>query len=308
MNQSSQWRLLPHELFFGLFLVEMWARLASTSGLFDGDALIYSLLIIVNVALICWCRGDGANRRWRVTLVFYAVAMNVAFAGMKTAIPKIHPHSADAALHHLDSLLVGTNLSLRLQPLVRPLLTDLLSGCYLLFFPFLAISMIAQLRTHMSVLKRFLVGLFTVYGIGFIGYSFVPAAGPGKYLAGAFTVPLDGGYLTVLNELVVAVGSNGADVFPSLHCAVSCFLLFFARRHSPVVFRVALIPCVGLWISTIYLRYHYAVDVVCGFALAALGLWLARRTSSAADGKACLFTTPAFCPAAENYQQHHVHT
>jgi membrane-associated phospholipid phosphatase len=34
---------------------------------------------------------------------------------------------------------------------------------------------------------------------------------------------------------------------------------------------------VGLWVSTIYLRYHYAVDLVCGFGLAALALWLSNR-------------------------------
>jgi membrane-associated phospholipid phosphatase len=33
----------------------------------------------------------------------------------------------------------------------------------------------------------------------------------------------------------------------------------------------------GLWVSTIYLRHHYAVDLLAGWALAPLALWLAPR-------------------------------
>ena len=137
-----------------------------------------------------------------------------------------------------------------------------------------------QSPTHfklMDLLKKFVIGLFTIYGLGFLGYSFVPAAGPCHALAAQYSVPLTGGWITGWNAAVVAKGSNGVDVFPSLHCAVSCFLLFFDRRHRPWRYRIYLLPCIGLWFSTIYLRYHYLVDVICGFALAAFALWLASR-------------------------------
>jgi membrane-associated phospholipid phosphatase len=62
------------------------------------------------------------------------------------------------------------------------------------------------------------------------------------------------------------------DVFPSLHCAASAFVLAFDRRQSRGRFWVFLVPVVGLWFSTLYLRFHYLVDLVAGFALAALAL------------------------------------
>jgi membrane-associated phospholipid phosphatase len=33
----------------------------------------------------------------------------------------------------------------------------------------------------------------------------------------------------------------------------------------------------GLWVSTIYLRHHYAVDLIAGWLLAPLAVWLAPR-------------------------------
>jgi membrane-associated phospholipid phosphatase len=129
----------------------------------------------------------------------------------------------------------------------------------------------------LPLLRKLMAGLFTIYGLGFLGYSFVPAAGPYLALPDEFTVPLTGWAITKFNAFVVANGSNGVDVFPSLHCAISCFLLFFDRQHARWRHRLYLAPCMGLWLATIYLRYHYVVDVVAGFALATFALWVANR-------------------------------
>jgi hypothetical protein len=277
MKPPDHGRLLPHELFFGLFLVVTWMRLGCAAGFLGRDALLYFVLIAANVGAVWFCRSDGTSLRWRLGLLFYPLAMNVVFFQMKTAIPKIHPQRMDAWLEQIDRLGIGTNLSLRLQPLAHPALTEFFSFCYLLFFPYLAFSMIYYFCGEVELLKKFVIGFFTIYGIGFLGYSLVPAAGPCLAMAGQFTVPLTGWWITKWNAAVVAGGSNGVDVFPSLHCAISSFLLFFDRRHRPWRFRLYLVPAAGLWLSTIYLRYHYLIDVICGFALAAFALWLARR-------------------------------
>jgi membrane-associated phospholipid phosphatase len=180
----------------------------------------------------------------------------------------------------VDAQIIGTNLSLRFQPFVQPVLTEFFSLCYFLFFIFLLLSFVYYGAGEIGLLKKFTSGLFTLYGVGFIGYTLLPAAGPWVALAGQFETPLTGWAVTRLNDAVVRAGSNGVDVFPSLHCAVSTYLLFFDRWHRRWRYRLYLVPCVGLWISTIYLRYHYFIDCVCGFALAAAALWLVkpRRT------------------------------
>ena len=99
-------------------------------------------------------------------------------------------------------------------------------------------------------------------------------------MAGQFHTPLVGWAITRANDAVVHAGSNGVDVFPSLHCAVTTFLLFFDRWHRRWRFWLYVVPCVGLWLSTIYLRYHYFVDCLCGFALASVALWLVRPRKS----------------------------
>ncbi len=53
--------------------------------------------------------------------------------------------------------------------------------------------------------------------------------------------------------------------FPSSHVGIAVLVLIFAFRH--VSWRVSLIyavVCVSLTLSTVYCRYHYAIDVIAG--------------------------------------------
>ena len=277
MNEPDRLRLLPHEIAFGAFLAYAWVRLVIAQGPAGGQSLLYLGLIVIQVAAITWGRRKESNVRWRIRLVVFPILMNAVFFSMGATVGAMHPAKEDALLERIDQALVGTTPSLTMQALVAPILTEAMSLCYLTFFPYLAISMILYFCGDVETLKKFFAGLFTIYAIGFIGYSLLPAAGPYVAMAGQFTVPLDGGFFTTLNHQVVLKGSNGVDVFPSLHCAVSGFILGFDFIHRRRRFLLYVAPCAGLWISTIYLRYHYLVDVIAGFALCAACLWMVSR-------------------------------
>ena len=58
------------------------------------------------------------------------------------------------------------------------------------------------------------------------------------------------------------------DAFPSLHTANAVTVLLVALRHERRLLWVYTLPVAGLVVATMYLRFHYAVDVVVGVALA----------------------------------------
>jgi len=270
-------RLMIHEWVFGLYLLVMAAGLLVAEGFADADTLVYLGLIAGNIAVIAACESRPGVGRWRIRLGYYAIAFNVAFQQMRTAIPAIRGWRADEALRSADAWLFGETPSVLIEPWMGPWLSDLMSVCYFLFLPYLFVSLVWYLFAPLPLARRFYSGLFTLYGVGFLGYLCVPAAGPYLAMPEAFTQPIEGSWITRVNAAVIGAGSNGTDVFPSLHVAVSCYLLFFDRRYKPWRFRAYLVPCVGLWASTIYLRYHYFVDLVAGYALAAASLWIALR-------------------------------
>jgi hypothetical protein len=277
MSPLPRCKLLPHEWCFGGFLIVHWLRLVAAAGVLDPHALLYAALLIANIAVIARCLRHETDLRWKVRLWFYPVAMNAAFFTMGQTVAKVFTGRCDGALAAIDRACFGDLLSVRAGTIASPFLTEISSFCYFLFFPYLVVSWFYGAWRGVPLLRRLFTGIFTIYGIGFLGYSLVPAAGPYLAFPDAFAGPLQGWGVTRLNAAVVASGSNGVDVFPSLHCAVSAYLLFFDRRHAPWRYRLYLIPCVGLWFATVYLRYHYFADVVAGFALAAFALRMAMR-------------------------------
>ena len=272
--------LLPHEWVWLAFLLTMWVQLAFAAGWFARDTLVFLTLLVAAGALVRWCGRAPGPGRWRWRLAFYPLAMNVVYGTLKTAGPAIRPCVFDAELQAADRWLFGGDPGLWMQRCVHPALTEFFSGCYLLFFPYLFLAWIYYaVRRELPELQQMFTGFFTVYGVGFFGYMLLPAVGPhlDPGLAAHYTVPLVGGPLTRLNAEIVRLGSNHVDAFPSLHCAISSYLLAFDWRHARRRFWVYVVPCAGLWFSTLYLRYHYFTDLVAGFALSAAVLWLVHR-------------------------------
>ncbi len=67
------------------------------------------------------------------------------------------------------------------------------------------------------------------------------------------------------------------DCFPSLHTAHTTVVLVFAWRWSARRLSRSSADRAGLYVSTIYLRMHYAVDVLAGFVTAAIAVRLGPR-------------------------------
>ncbi len=189
----------------------------------------------------------------------------------------LHPAKYDDWLLGMDRAVLGETPALRWQTWSHPILTETLSGCYLLFFPAVLVAFGAAICRPKKYGVQLANGLIGIYGLGFLGYTFIPAMGPHLALTDAFHEPLTGGLLTKTNASLVAQGSNQVDVFPSLHVAITAFFMGWLWRHQRRAFPYLLLPAVGLGVATIYLRYHYAVDVAAGILLAALGLRMARN-------------------------------
>jgi membrane-associated phospholipid phosphatase len=142
------------------------------------------------------------------------------------------------------------------------------------------------LKRHTLESRRFFLGLTIMYIFGFAGYLLIPAAGPFIAFPSVFPYPPQGGAITGALVEVVARGVTGMDVFPSLHCGVSLYIFGFfaaaaARRKSRAYFFVSLLLaaiCAPLILATVYLRYHYGVDLIAGAALAAATLFFVNQT------------------------------
>ena len=270
--------VLPHEIVFGTFLLVTWLRLVAAGGFITMPALAFLSFLVGSAMVIAWAKANPSPLRWRIRLLYYPAVMGLAFYMLTPAMKILNLPKADALLNGWDTALFGMNLSVAWQGFSPPLLTDLMMAGYLFYFLYLVGGPATYCVRDLPKFRLLIVGLFTVHGLGFLGYTIWPAGGPHLHLT--FDQPLVGSWFTRLMAPVIITGSNGVDVFPSLHLAVSLYLLGFDWRFDRRRFWWVLAPCVTLWVSTLYLRYHYFVDLLAGAALAAVGwavaAWWAR--------------------------------
>lgn len=271
--------LLPHEYgFFVLYALVVARLLLSPGAVAWRELSVWLLFAATSAGLVLLTQASNTVGAWRLRLGAYVVLMNAAYFRMGAVFDATHGSRRDALLQRADSLLFGKPLPLYFDGLAQPGFSDLLSICYFLLFPYILLScgrQLVRLRRAPAEARAFYSGLFLVYAIGLMGYLLVPARGVWLDIPHAFHHPIAGGWITAFNQMVVDRASNRVDVFPSLHVSVSAFILLFDRRFALWRYRVYLPAAIGLWISTVYLRFHYGIDVIAGAVLAGIALRVA---------------------------------
>ena len=186
----------------------------------------------------------------------------------------------DQALMAIDQRLFGFQASLVLQRIITPGMTAYMTFAY--YFHIINIPIVACFIYVWRARPRFremMSGLMVVSFLGLLGYLLVPAIGPMYTLRNQYTVPLSHS-IWMFNRDVdfMDFARISRDVFPSLHVAISFVVWLYAYRNSKKLFWILSPLILSLWFSTLYLRYHYLIDVVAGLILAPLsyllGNWL----------------------------------
>lgn len=177
----------------------------------------------------------------------------------------------DAFMLRLDEFLFGAAVPLYLEGLIRPALTSYLQMAYTWFYYTMPVAVLITFYVRASLESFLAVRKALIYCLlgGYVTYLLVPVAGPLFLIGDQFTVPL--GTHGPLMTLAFDTLRYNWDCFPSLHTAVPVLLTLLAWRHVSIPLRAMLVFATGsIVFSTLYLRLHYGIDIVAGFAWALL--------------------------------------
>jgi len=236
------------------------------------------LLSALALAARLWPRAR-AVRGARDVLPFLACVL--IYTNLHDTIGFVNPHDVHDELIAIDQALFGVQPSIWAERFVSRDLTEAMSFFYASFFWIApSTSLLLLIRGRREEFRAVTLGIVLCFYLGYALYVALPAAPPRLTLALEYQRDLVG-YpnrlyrMTQLAFDLLPVDSRAA--FPSLHAAVSSLAAYYAWRHLRAWLWV-LTPCVlGLWLSTIYLRHHYAVDLIAGWALAPVAAWAAPR-------------------------------
>lgn len=237
-------------------------------------------LLITYLVLLTLQAAISLGRTWGLPPLlpafFPAVPVLVIYATLGF-IPELSPRDQDRVLSRLDRTLFRGDPSVWLERCARPWITEVMQLAYLAYYvlPLVLLGILYR-RGEEQAFDRCVVALLLSHYLAFIGYLAVPALGPRFLLAGEYRTELPGLLIAgPIRALLDALEGIKRDAFPSGHTSAILITVFYAARFTPEQIPWVA-PIAGLMIlSTVYLRYHYAVDVLAGALLAAFCVLLA---------------------------------
>jgi hypothetical protein len=224
----------------------------------------------------------------------------VAFSFLKATIPAINPYTWDAFFTRWDYLLHGNNHPWQiLQPFLGyPLVTAGINMLYNLWYLIMYVLLMLQVfdmrnrALRMRFLLSFLLTWIVLGNLAAIAFSSMgPCYNPGVAAnTGPFATLMN--YLNETSNSVPvstlelqrmlwesyqnngATMGSGISAMPSMHVAIATLMALFGWQHSRGAGIGLTLYAVVVFVGSIHLAWHYALDGYVG----ALGAWLIWHT------------------------------
>ena len=194
----------------------------------------------------------------------------VCYKEMEILIPAIRHTDLDAQMASLDYRIWGAHPTVWLERLQNPGLTEFLQIAYTLFIPSVILVAVAIWAKKLYPEFRYYAFLVTLgFLASYVGYFLIPVRGPRFFLAHLQHVDLHGLWLfDPMQRLLNRMESAQYDCFPSGHTEMTMIAWWSSRVVSKRLFAFFSLYTILIVTATVYLRYHYTVDVFAGVVLA----------------------------------------
>jgi membrane-associated phospholipid phosphatase len=210
--------------------------------------------------------------------IFFAISIYEYLGGV---IPHLRP-DVDSFLIKIDLSIFGVHPSLWMERFLMPWLIDLSAVAYASYY-FIPVVLIVVLyfwgkeEEFYPVICTLLLG----YYLSYAGYIAMPSIGPRYTLQSLYSTPLHGsGIAESIGDILNSLEGNKRNCFPSGHTQITLLSLWFAFTYRRPLFWIYLPIVTAIIFSTVYLRYHYVIDIIAGAVFAAITLPLGSAIQS----------------------------
>lgn len=280
-GNSTAWLAITYLVIHSAFVLCGRRRVARRARILAVNALLmaaFAALILIGL------RHETPEARWLLALRLWAPVVFFWWAYTWARHTLYVFHSPDFSYD--DSILRWesrrlSQLSLKWARRGSPFRTELLHVFYLsyyLYTPFLGLYL--HLEERLLEFEAMTFAVLCGYLVGYTSFALIPVWGPRWALVEAGLLDraeqrLQGGPVTALINSVMYEGpALKGGAMPSTHSSTG--LIFGYWGWQLWGFEAGVIAgglVLGMWVASIYGRYHYVSDIAVGALLGALALW-----------------------------------
>ena len=287
---TVEWVILGYWLLTLLFIFFTYTKIQSP------ETLIYGRLKVLALTAAMWAVYRMAPCRFTL----------LCRVGVQMALlPWWYPdtYELNRILPNLDHLFAGyEQLLFTCQPALlfsetinNPVFAELMHLGYASYFPLIAIVTLFYFFWRYTEFNRAVFVILASFFLYYVIFIFLPVTGPQYYYAavglddiaqGIFpnlhdyfathdeALPMPGNSNGFFYQCVASAHETGerpTAAFPSSHVGITTILLFLAWRTKNRLLFYCIIPFyVLMCLATVYIRAHYAIDVIGGWVSAVI--------------------------------------
>lgn len=236
------------------------------------------VLLVAHIATVIAIRSKWLTNPIVAPALYRVITygcVQVTYFMFAQLLPLANPRAYDHQLYQFDLTFFGVEPAVYFDRFVSPATTEWFAFFYFSYFFVLALHVLPILfaSRNARVISEFAMGMILLFCIGHTLYILVPGYGPYKAMPELFEHRLSPGIWWNTTANLVAQSGAQKDIFPSLHTAAPTFLVLFSfHRRGELPFRytwpLVAFFAVNIVIATMFLRWHYVIDVVAGLLLA----------------------------------------
>lgn len=223
------------------------------------------------------------SRVFQFLRVFYpAFLLSSAWKELDSLFTMIFPYYGNNLVIFLDKFLFGVHPTVWVEHLFTPWLTELMFFLYFshyLLLPVFALTI--YFRKGVDSTLNLLALVCFNYALSYICFILIPAEGAWVILKNLHTVQPEGGFFMHLVQYIQSRGTVRGGAIPSSHVTATFVLILAMSEQYRKLTLWLLLLGFGIAVSTVYCRYHHAVDAITGILFGSLFYVIGKKLLSA---------------------------
>ena len=285
---STDWMSLGMLILYTILDLVFITQVRGSLGILQANILA----AIAVVAFCVWYDQTG-SRTALVLRSFYILPLGyMMYSQVSNYVPLVNPQDFDAVLAGWDRAIFSVNPTQWIYRFAHPILTEYFQIWYNFFQLMLCVPAVSLYRQgRMPEFRIYAMTLLFGFYLSYLCYFAMPAIGPRFEVHNFSTLDaeLPGLFLTDSFRAIINAGNNirpdaenlrdlvNRDCMPSGHTMMSVLGILMVWSLRTRWRKSITIGGISIVISTVYLRYHYVVDLIAGLILAFVVFALHRK-------------------------------
>jgi membrane-associated phospholipid phosphatase len=159
----------------------------------------------------------------------------------------------------------------------QPWFSEMMHAGYFSFYLIILFFAVYYFVKRPELFPRRMFGFFFAFYVFYLIFDLFPSAGPQYFFSPPANAVPPGYFITDLMNRILLFGDRPTGAFPSSHIGMTWLIMYFFFRDARRLFYLWLLPALILTFATVYIKAHYAVDVIGGFLMVPLLVWTGNK-------------------------------